>query len=93
VAATVAAKDQTMAMELLRQAVSSANAIDVKRTDQNPHRVEFDNKSFELLALNHESEMFQMAKSLDSRFYRYLALAAIYRGKANALLKKTSGGH
>ena len=93
VAATVAAKDQTMAMELLRQAVSSANAIDVKRTDQNPHRVEFDNKSFELLALNHESEMFQMAKSLDSRFYSYLALAAIYRGKAKALLKKTSRGH
>lgn len=47
-------------------------------------------KAFELLALNHEGRMFQMAKSLDDRLYRYLALSAIYRGKANALLKKTA---
>jgi hypothetical protein len=42
--------------------------------------VEFDNKAFELLALNYEAQTFQMAKSLDDRWYRSLALAAIYRG-------------
>jgi hypothetical protein len=50
--------------------------------------VEFDNKAFELLALNYEAQMFQMAKSLDDRLYRSLALAAIYRGESNALRKK-----
>jgi hypothetical protein len=50
--------------------------------------VEFDNKAFELLALNYEAQMFQMAKSLDDRLYRSLALAAIYRGESNALQKK-----
>jgi hypothetical protein len=30
------------------------------------------------------------AKSLDDRLYRSLALAAIYRGKSNALQKKTT---
>jgi hypothetical protein len=52
--------------------------------------VEFDNKAFELLTLSHEGQMFQMAKNLDDRLCRYLALDAIYRGKANALLKKTT---
>jgi hypothetical protein len=42
------------------------------------------------LALNYEAQMFQMAKSLDDRLYRSLALAAIYRGKSNALQKKTT---
>ena len=42
------------------------------------------------LALNYEAQMFQMAKSLDDRLYRYLALTAIYRGKSNALQKKTT---
>jgi len=52
--------------------------------------VEFDNKAFELLALNHEAQTFQMAKSLDDRLYRSLALAAIYRAKSNALQKKNT---
>jgi len=50
--------------------------------------VEFDNKAFEILALNYEAQTFQMAKSLDDRLYRSLALTAIYRGKSNALQKK-----
>jgi Helix-turn-helix domain len=41
-------------------------------------------------ALNYKAQMFQMAKSLDDRLYRYLALTAIYRGKANTLQKKTT---
>jgi hypothetical protein len=90
VAATVAVKDEAIAINLLRQAISSANASDVKRTDENAHVVEFDNKAFELLTLSHEGQMFQMAKSLDDRLCRYLALTAIYRGKANELLKKTT---
>jgi len=88
VAATVAAKDGAIAMDLLGQAISAANASDVKRTAENSYRVEFDNKAFELLALNYEGQTFQMAKSLDDRLYRSLALAAIYRRKSNALLKK-----
>jgi len=88
VAATVAAKDEAIAMDLLRQSISSANASDVKRTSENAHIVEFDNKAFELLALNNEGLMFQMAKSLDDRLYRYLALAAIYRAKSSPLQKK-----
>jgi hypothetical protein len=51
-------------------------------------RVEFDYKAFESLALNYEARMFQMAKSLDVRLYRSLAMAAIYRVKSNALQKK-----
>ena len=50
--------------------------------------MEFDNKAFEILALNYEAQTFQMAKSLDDRLYRSLALTAIYRGKSNALQKK-----
>jgi hypothetical protein len=41
-------------------------------------------------ALNYEARMFWMAKGLDDRLYRYLALTAIYRGKSNALQKKTT---
>ena len=88
VAATVAAKDEAIAMDLLRQSILSANASDVKRTSENAHIVEFDNKAFELLALNNEGLMFQMTKSLDDHLYRYLALAAIYRAKSSALQKK-----
>src|SRR5262245_3193951 len=90
VAATVAVKDEAIGINLLRQAISSANASDVKRTGENAYMVEFDNKAFELLALNHEGQMFQMAKSLDDRLYRSLALAAIYRAKSNALQKKNT---
>jgi hypothetical protein len=82
------AKDGAIAMDLLGQAISAANASDVKRTAENSYRVEFDNKAFELLALNYEGQTFQMAKSLDDRLHRSLALAAIYRRKSNALLKK-----
>lgn len=89
-AATVAPKEEAMAMEMLRQAVSASNTADVKRTGENSHRVEFDNKAFELLTLNYEAQMLQMAKSLADRFQRSLALAAIYRGKSSALLKKTT---
>ena len=38
--------------------------------------------------MNYEAQTLQMAKSLDDRLCRFLALAAIYRGKSNALLKK-----
>jgi hypothetical protein len=52
--------------------------------------VEFDSKAFELLALNYEAQTFQMAKSLDDRWYRSLALAAIYRGNRTAPEKITT---
>ncbi len=92
VAGTVATKDEGVAMELLRQAISAANASDVKRTGENSHKAEFDTRAFESLALNHEGRMFQMAKSLDDRLHRYLAFAAIYRGKSKAFLNETTRG-
>ena len=81
-----------MAMEMLRRAIFAANSSDVKRTDANSHRVEFDNKVFELLAVNYEAQMFQMAKSLDDRLHRSLAFAAIYRQKSKAFLRETKTG-
>ncbi|HEV2666296.1 MAG TPA: hypothetical protein VG324_15360 [Blastocatellia bacterium] len=89
-AATVAAKDESAAMEIPRQTIFSANAGNVKRSGENSHRVEFNNKAFELHTLNYESQVLQMAKSLDDRLHRSLTLAAIYRGISNSLLKKTT---
>jgi hypothetical protein len=77
-------------MDVFNQAISASNAGDVKRTGEYSNSLEFDNKAFELLALNHEAQMLQMAKSLDNHLYRCLALTAIYREKANALSKKAT---
>ena len=76
---TVASKDFDGAARIASK-LENAQSLKNRR---NSHRVEFDSKAFEILALNYEAQTFQMAKSLDDRLYRSLALAAIYRGKSN----------
>ncbi|MDX2044286.1 MAG: hypothetical protein SF097_23965 [Acidobacteriota bacterium] len=87
IAATIASKDEPMALELLASAASVANTNGVKRAKHEEHVVGFECKAFELLTPTNEARVRQMADILIDRFQRQMAFAAIYRAKANALSK------
>jgi hypothetical protein len=83
--------NQTMAIEILNQAVLSANRSD--RTSPEIYKPDFETKVFSTLAEKREPEAVQIAFDLKDDLQRIFALNAIYQTRAkkiNTLISRTA---
>lgn len=88
-AKSVAPLDETLALEVLDEAVRAANLSDM---DTNQGRVGIDSEIFRTLAPKNEARVKQAAAALKDRLQNIVANAAIYQSKARELDAKTPSG-